>query len=69
MAWQLQRLTLFFTHQKFIFIDVEVKMRIISVQEGVVMDEITVRLSESPLAIFHNLKMALRENRNLLHCY
>lgn len=51
------------------FIDVEVKMRIISVQEGVVMDEITVRLSESPLAISHNLKMALRENRNLLHFY
>lgn len=40
-----------------------------SVQESVVMDEITVRLSEPPLAISHNLKRALRENRNLLHCY
>lgn len=50
------------------FIDIEVKILIMNVQEDVVMDEITVRLSESLLTISHNLKMALRENRNLLHC-
>lgn len=50
------------------FTDNEVKILIMSVQEGVVMDKITMKLNESPL-ISQNLKMALRENRNLLHCY
>lgn len=65
MVWQLQRLTSFLHTRNSFFIDIDVKILITSVQEGVVTDEITVRLSESPL-ISQNLKMALRENRNLL---